>query len=400
MEFIRMLKYLKANPILVVSIAQLFGTSLWFSANSAAFDLIREWKISISGIGFLTNAVQMGFILGTFLIAFIGIADRYKASLIFACSAVFGAIFNLCFAWLSQNIYEALFFRFLVGISLAGIYPIGMKLIIEWAPQKASLALSQLVAMLTLGTALPYALNGISTELPWRNIISISSILAFIASILVYFLGDGKQEKRDHKQPSNRSQSHISAFQIPNFKAAAVGYFGHMWELYTFWTLVPLLIVQTKINDSFTYFNVSFLTFTVISVGALGCIFGGVLSRYIQSKTIALASLALSGLCCFLFVLSWKIIPAWGLIIILIIWGVTVIADSPQFSALSAQACPPEKLGSALAIQNSIGYFLTVISIGITTLAFDKFGVDSIWIILIGPFLGFWGYINYCKVDH
>ncbi|WOE30688.1 MULTISPECIES: MFS transporter [unclassified Acinetobacter] len=392
-----MLQYLRAHPVLMISIAQLFATSLWFSANSAGFDLIREWQIDISDIGLLTNAVQAGFILGTFLIAFSGVADRYQASLIFSCSALFGSIFNLCFAWLSQNIMEALFFRLLVGISLAGIYPIGMKLIIEWAPHKAGQALSQLVAMLTLGTALPYALNSISTDLSWQYIISISSILAIIAAICIFYLGDKQNLKVRQKCRKSSLVSPFSAFKIPRFKAAAVGYFGHMWELYTFWTLVPLLIVKTNIDTSFTMIHSSLLAFFIIAVGAIGCIFGGIFSRYVSNRVVALVALASSGLCCLFFVLGWDIIPTWLLLIILIIWGMTVVADSPQFSALSAQACSIEQLGGALALQNSFGFFLTIISIAITTMAFDQLGINALWIMLIGPVLGILGYI---KFDH
>jgi MFS family permease len=390
-----MLKYLRTHCIVTISVAQLFGTSLWFSANSAAFDLMHEWNINISDIGLLTNAVQTGFILGTLLIALLGIADRYKASLIFSYSALLGGIFNLCFAWLASNISEALIFRFFVGVSLAGIYPIGMKLMIEWAPEKSGQALSVLVAMLTLGTALPYAFNAISTDLPWRYIISTSTFLAFFACILIFFLGDKPRVQRERKLKKTSTFVHFSAFKNPRFKAAAIGYFGHMWELYTFWTLVPLLIVQTQINEHFKNFNLSILVFTVISVGALGCILGGMLTQYVHNKTIALSALALSGFCCFMYALGWEILPAWALFTILIVWGISVVADSPQFSALSAQACLPEQLGSALALQNSIGFFLTIMSIGVSTYTFDHIGVNAIWIMLIGPIIGIIGYLRF-----
>lgn len=390
-----MLKYLRTYCIVTISVAQLFGTSLWFSANSAAFDLMHEWNINISDIGLLTNAVQTGFILGTLLIALLGIADRYKASVIFSYSALFGGLFNLCFAWLASNIYEALIFRFFVGVSLAGIYPIGMKLMIEWAPEKAGQALSVLVAMLTLGTALPYAFNAISTDLPWRYIISTSTFLAFFAGILIFSLGDKPRIQGEQKLKKASPFVHFSAFKNPRFQAAAIGYFGHMWELYTFWTLVPLIIVQTQINEHFKNFNLSILVFTVISVGALGCILGGMLTQYVHNRIIALSALALSGFCCFMYALGWEILPAWALFTILIVWGISVVADSPQFSALSAQACRPEQLGSALALQNSIGFLLTIVSIGISTYAFDRIGVNAVWIMLIGPIIGIMGYLKF-----
>ena len=154
------------GPVATIAIAQLLGTSLWFSANSATEDLMSTWQVSAADIGWLTNSVQGGFILGTLVIAIGGVADRYRASRIFVCSALAGALFNACFAWLSEGLASAMVFRFLVGVSLAGIYPMGMKLIVSWAPERTGQALAQLVAMLTLGTALPHALREVGASLP------------------------------------------------------------------------------------------------------------------------------------------------------------------------------------------------------------------------------------------
>ena len=151
----RSLPFPRSHPVATIAIAQLFGTSLWFSANSAAPDLMRAWSIGVSGIGFLTNAVQLGFIIGTSTFALSGLADRFPASRIFVVSALLGATFNGCFAIFSHGLLSAAFFRFLVGICLAGIYPIGMKLIVSWEPKRTGSALAYLVGMLTLGTALP-----------------------------------------------------------------------------------------------------------------------------------------------------------------------------------------------------------------------------------------------------
>lgn len=386
---------LRRYPVLVISIAQFLGTSLWFSANSAAFDLMQEWKIGVADIGWLTNSVQAGFILGTFILAFWGLADRFRPSRIFMISALIGALFNLCFAWLSNDIYDALVFRFFVGLSLAGIYPIGMKLIIEWAPNKAGQALSLLVAMLTMGTALPYALNGFSTDIPWQFIITASSILALISCVLISILGDNNSlDTTNHVKSSLPKRDFFSAFKIPKFRAAALGYFGHMWELYTFWMLVPLLIVHSNLNKGFNIKNISFLSFLIIAIGSIGCLIGGILSKKYGSKVIALSALALSGICCSLFAFGWDIFPAWILFIILVLWSISVIADSPQFSALSAQACSSKQLGSALAIQNSIGFFITIVSIAIVSYLFEKIGLNAVWFLLIGPILGILGFIR------
>lgn len=399
------------HAIAIITFAQLFGTSLWFSANSAVADLIREWHISVADIGWLTNAVQAGFIIGTFIIAFTGIANRFKASSIFTISALLGAFFNLCFAWIAHGFIEGMIYRFFVGVCLAGIYPIGMKLIVQWAPDKAGQVLAMLVAMLTLGTALPFALTGLSANLPWQLVITFSSFLAVAAAMLIFRLGDQRQIKalapaagtyqtpKENTKQSAKINANVSVnvsifdvFKLPAFRAAALGYFGHMWELYAFWTIVPLLIAKSGILENLGLNNQSLLTFLVMACGAIGCLLGGYLSKRIGSAKVAIGALFTSGLCCFIFALGWRVLPEWLLLIVLIIWGTSVVADSPQFSALSAKACPTEKLGAALAIQNSFGFMITIVSIAITTYLFDIIGLDSVWILVMGPILGIAGF--------
>lgn len=388
--------------IVVITCAQLFATSLWFSANSAAFDLMQYWHIGVSEIGWLTNAVQAGFILGTFITAITGIADRFPASLIFSISAVSGALFNLGFAWFAQGMLDGMIYRFLVGICLAGIYPIGMKLAVQWVPNKKGQVLSILVAMLTLGTALPYALNDIAVNLNWRYLMSMASLLAFVAAIMVYIIGTPQPIKA--QQPQLSASSFKRAFHIfrtYKFKAAALGYFGHMWELYAFWTIVPLLIVKSNIAQDLAITHISLLTFFVIATGALGCLFAAWMNKYVSSACLAIASLALSGLCCVIFAIGWSILPSWSLLLLLSCWAATVIADSPQFSALSADACPPEQIGAALALQNAIGFSITIVSITLITSMFEVIGLNATWILMLGPVFGILGfYLNHNKTSN
>ena len=379
-----------SHAILIITFSQLFGTSLWFSANSAAANLILEWHITISDIGWLTNAVQAGFILGTFLIAFTGFADRFKASSIFTGAALLGAFFNLCFAWLAQGLIDGMIYRFCVGLCLAGIYPIGMKLIVQWAPHRAGAVLALLVAMLTLGTALPHALNGLSANLNWHYVITFSSILASVAALLVFILGDDQSVQVVKKRIS--TENAFQVFKIKKFKASALGYFGHMWELYAFWTILPLFIAHSGILKPLGLSNVPLATFLIMACGAVGCLLGGYWSKTYGSDRVAMGALFLSGLSCLIFALAWRYLPAWSLLIVLIVWSASVIADSPQFSALASVACPPEKLGAALSIQNSIGFAITIVSIASTTYAFDHVGLDSAWILLLGPVLGILGF--------
>jgi len=383
--------------VATIAIAQLLGTSLWFSANSAADDLRKAWGMSVADIGTLTSAVQLGFILGTLVFALSGLADRFPASRIFTCCALLGATFNACFAWFSTGIANGAAFRFLVGICLAGIYPIGMKLIVSWAPDRTGSALAYLVAMLTLGTALPHGLRAIGAAWRWQYVIGCSSVLAVLAAVMIYWLGDGphlptRRAATQGTRPRRHAVEVFGAFASRDFRAAALGYFGHMWELYAFWTIVPSLIVRTSLNVNLSGFSVSGLAFAVISAGALGCTLGGLVSRHVGSARVAAVALALSGLCCVIFAAGWRVLSPIALLALLLVWGAAVVADSPQFSALSARSCPPNLVGAALAIQISIGFGITIVAIAVVTGLFDRMGTEVVWLLVPGPVFGLVGF--------
>lgn len=378
---------LQRYPLFVIVLAQLCGTSLWFSINGVWISLSRELGLSESDLGSLTLSVQAGFIIGTLGIAVTGLADRYRASYIFVCSSLFGALMNAGFVLTVASPPFDLVMRFLTGLCLAGIYPLGMKLVIGWTPKHTGAALAWLVAMLTLGTAMPHLLRGVTPGLPWQWPLLGSSALALLGGLMILLLGDGPHLPLTAAK--TRLRRGLSGLKSPRFRAVAGGYFGHCWELYAFWTLTPLLITREVLRMHAEPSLIPLLSFMVIGVGFVGCVGGGRLSRRFGSQRVANQALAISGTICLAYpFLVWA--PPGALLVLLMLWGITVIADSPQFSAMAAATAPKEFVGASLAVMNAIGFALTIPAIWITSNLWETQGVwVTLW-LLPGPILGLW----------
>ncbi len=371
----------------LVSLAVLLASSTWFSGTAAAPVLRRIWTLTEVQSSWLTVSVQLGFIVGTFLYAVLNLSDIFKTRKVFFVSAAMGALWNAAFALVSQDFGLALVFRFLTGITLAGVYPVGMKIIAQWFRSKLGWRLGILVGALTLGTAFPYLIMALGADINWRWLMLIASGLSLSGGLIVLLgLADGPHLRES--APFNPRMV-FEIFRHRRFRLQALGYFGHMWELYAFWSLVAAFLAAGFAQASSLWQNATpLLSFLVIGIGTLGCILGGWISRTVGEKKVALVSLILSAGFC---LTSWALfeLPPIFIAITVLIWGLVVISDSPQFSALAAQYCPPDYTGTALTIQNGIGFSITVISIQLTAWIAQSFGWRWAFVFLaIGPILG------------
>ena len=374
-------------PIIVFS--QFCCTSLWFASNAIISDLAVTYGLDPTITGNITSAVQMGFIVGTLVFAILSIADRFSPSLVFMWCAFLGAALNLGVLWSGSTLLSILGFRFVVGFFLAGIYPVGMKIAADYYSKGLGLSLSLLVGALVLGTAFPHLLKVTAQSIDWRLVIYITSALAALGGLLIYlFVPDGP-----NRRPAQKIQlsSFFQVFKNRPFRAAAFGYFGHMWELYTFWAFVPVMIATFNAGKAQSALDVSLWAFITIGIGALACFIGGVLSQRYGTRTIAKAALLASGFCCLLS--PWIIGSGmvWLFIIFLLFWGMTVITDSPLFSTMVAHNATPELKGTALTIVNCIGFAITIVSIQLLSGLWAGTSSNYIFMILaIGPALGLW----------
>ncbi len=380
---------LQRRPLVVIVIAQLFGTSLWFSVNGVWLALAAELGLDEGDLGRLTLMVQVGFILGTLTLATTGLADRFSASRVFAAASLLGALVNAGLVLAAPDASVAGVLRLLTGLCLAGIYPLGMKMVIAWTPAHAGAALAWLVGMLTLGTATPHLMRSLTLGLPWEWVLLSASGLTLVGGALVLRLGDGP-----HLPPTAAPiawRGGLEALRLPHFRAAAGGYFGHMWELYAVWMLVPLLVAREISRLNAAAGLVPMLSYLIIGIGVVGCVMGGQLSRSRGSAWVAARALAISGTLC----LAYPVLAALGtsplvLIALLFLWGLAVIADSPQFSALASASAPSHRVGASLAIMNAIGFGLSIPAIWLTGHLWASQGPWVLLWLLPGPVLGLW----------
>lgn len=343
-------------PFIVIS--QFAGTSIWFVGNAVLPELKISLHLADQGPGLISSAVTIGFVAGTLFSSFTSLADRFSPARLFLVAAIMGALSNISLIWLATNASTLFWIRFSTGFFLAGIYPIGMKIAADWYKEGLGKALGWLVGALVIGTAFPYLLRDRKFDLPWQTVLYTTSFMAILAGLLIAWLGDGPYRKTTGKFQWNAIPI---IFSNASWRKAAIGYFGHMWELYTFWGFLPVILSLYALKNNITL-NIPLLSFLVIASGGLSCIAGGYFSIRWGSEIIARLSLYISGICCLISVFMFHT-PLPLFLVFIFIWGLTVVADSPQFSTLVSQFSKPELRGTAFTLYNAIGFTITSLSL-------------------------------------
>jgi MFS family permease len=373
-----------------IVIAQFFCTSVWFAGNAVMGDIARQLNLEADYLAHLTSAVQFGFISGTLIFAILSVADRFSPVKVFFSCALIAAVINLGASIDDINAPTLTLCRFATGFFLAGIYPVGMKIASDHYQQGLGKSLGFLVGALVLGTAFPHLLKSMTTAWPWKYVIYSTSVLSALGGCAMLLLvPDGPNRKQGQKLTLD---GFLTGFRDSNFKAAAFGYFGHMWELYAFWVFVPVILSAYKYHHYVPIdLNVSFLSFLIIASGSLACVFSGLLSQRFGAKKVATIALTISCICCLVSPLFLFVGATWVFILFMFIWSMAVIADSPLFSTLVAQNAPIATKGTSLTIVNCIGFSITIISIELINFLRTPFNAQYIYTLLaVGPVLGLW----------
>jgi MFS family permease len=375
----------------ILSLGTLLAMSPSFAAAAVAPLLRQEWVVGPLDLAFLTVVVQLGFAVGAIGLAVIGAPDVIPGPRLFAAGAVVAALANLGFGWIATDPATAVPFRFVTGAALAAVYPVAMKLAAGWFRRDRGLAIGVVNGALTVGVALPFLFRAIGAYagVDWRPVVVAASVASVAGAALVFHAG--RIGPLDVAAPRFSPAIAAAAFREPSVRLASIGYFGHMWELFAMWTWIPIFLLASFAAAGLADPAVASLTaFAVVAAGGVGSAVAGAAADRAGRTTTTIAALATSGASAVVAgILFGAPVPL--VVLVALVWGVSVVADSAQFSSAVSELAPPGTAGSALSVQTAVGFTLTSVTILAVGLL-DPTGADGwrvAWILLaLGPVVG------------
>lgn len=381
------------RALVLLSLAELLAMSLWFTGTAVLPQITPQWHAGLSLASWLTIAVQIGFAIGALTFALFNVPDVFSPITVLVISSLAAAAVNAAFAWEALNPLSAILLRGATGFFLAGVYPTGMKIIAGWFQRGRGLALGIMIGALSVGSAVPHGVNSV-TAIPWRGVVLASSGLALLAAVVV---GLGVREG-----PFAMPQSRLDLSQIGEIvrnrrlRLANLGYLGHMWELYAMWGWIAVVFAAAAHWPRMKY---EASAGAVIAIGAVGCVWAGMVSdrlqhaseadRIAQRAKVTIVAMSVSSACCVVAAMVFDFPLA--LLIVALIWGIAVIADSAQFSAIISEVAEKRYVGTALTLQTALGFLLTAFSIRATAALAAHYGWQwALASMAVGPLLGIW----------